>query len=70
MFRTFTRTWWRDNPTYPGGLEPCAGRKRYLYTFKTQKEARDYAMSWNRIQGPERTKRQVRLSLKCEFEAI
>lgn len=22
-YRVFTRTWWKDNPEWPNGLEPC-----------------------------------------------
>ena len=70
MYRTFTRTWWVDNPSWPNGLEPYPGRKQYLAKFDNETDARHYAMSWNRIQGPERSKRQVRLSLKCEYESF
>jgi hypothetical protein len=29
-YNVFTRTWWRNNPAYPNGLEPSPGRKRYM----------------------------------------
>jgi len=65
-FRCFTRTWWRENPKWPNGLEPCAGEVRYKRnaTFETEAEAQEYCREWNATHDP------GRLSLKCEYEEI
>lgn len=63
MYRTFTRTWWRNNPKWPNGLEPHAGRKTYYATYNTAQEARDVCEVWNRQNPP------GRLSRKMEFES-
>ena len=63
MYRVFTRTWWRDNPAWPQGLEPCAGAKRTLRrNVKTQEEARAICQTWNATHKP------GRLSRKAEYE--
>lgn len=64
MFKCFTRTWWRENPNYPNGLEPSAGPKRTKATFKTEDEARQFCEDWNDKHPP------GRLSLKCEYEEL
>lgn len=63
MYRVFTRTWWRNNPNWPQGLEPCAGAKRTLRrNVKTQEEARAICAAWNAAHKP------GRLSRKAEYE--
>lgn len=64
MYRIFTRTWWRNNPNYPGGLEPGPGRKYTLGKTKTEEEARSWCQEYNRTHNP------GRLSRKAEYEEI
>lgn len=62
-YRVFTRTWWKNNPTWPNGLEPCAGRK---YTIRervaTEADARAVCREYNDTHKP------GRLSRKAEYE--
>jgi len=66
MYQVFKRTWWRENPSWPNGLEPCAGERHYFRgeQFETAAEARDFCMAWN-DENP-----AGRLSLKAEFEEV
>lgn len=62
-FRVFTRTWWRGNPAWPNGLEPCLGRKYTLHKrVTTEAEAQSICQVWNANHKP------GRLSRKAEFE--
>jgi len=62
-YAVFTRTWWRYNPAWPNGLEPCAGKKKYLRKGITSEEsARDIARVWNANNKP------GRLSRKADYE--
>ena len=61
-YQTFTRTWWRENRSWPNGLEPHAGRKSYYATHDTEEEAREACKKWNTTHGP------GRLSKKMEYE--
>lgn len=63
-YRTFTRTWWRENPAWPNGLEPCAGRKHYDADFETEDQARAACRAYNATHEP------GRLSLKMEYEEV
>jgi len=63
-YKIFTRTWWRENSSWPNGLEPCPGEKKYIKTVDSYDEARNYCMNNNRHSLPENN----RLSLKYEFE--
>lgn len=63
MYSVFVRNWWRENPDWPNGREPCAGPKRYLARdIKTIEEARALAQEYNRKHKP------GKLSRKAEFE--
>jgi hypothetical protein len=66
MYRVFKRTWYRENPSWPTGLEPCAGKRRYFRgkKFDTEAEARAFCMAWN-DENP-----RGRLSLRAEFEEV
>ena len=65
MYRVFTRTWWRENPAWPNGLEPCPGKRHYFHLrFASEQEAREYCQRWNRAHTA------GRLSRKCEFEEV
>lgn len=65
-YRCFTRTWWTENPLWPNGLEPCAGKKSYHRHPKncTMEEARAYCRKFNETHDP------GRLSYKAEFEEM
>ncbi len=60
-YRVFTRTWWRNNPSWPNGLEPCPGRQTTIAKGCTHDEARNIAQTWNKNHNP------GRLSRKAEF---
>jgi len=62
MYRTFIRTWWRENKDWPNGLEPHAGRKSYRSSFSTEEEARAACEHYNSTHKP------GRLSRKMEYE--
>ena len=60
-YTVFTRTWWRNYPSWPRGLEPCAGR-RYIHERNlTYEQALRYCEQWNSTHKP------GRLSRKAEF---
>jgi hypothetical protein len=62
-YSVFTRTWWKENPSWPNGLEPEAGEKTYLEEgLNTEAEARAIAKEYNATHDP------GRLSEKAEFE--
>jgi len=62
-YRVFTRTWWRNNPSYPNGLEPCAGHKTTICKrVGTEQEARTICQQYNNTHKP------GRLSRKAEYE--
>lgn len=62
MFNVFHRTWWVENPEWPNGLEPGAGRKTYLARGVSESEALEMCREWNDTHDP------GRLSRKAEFE--
>ena len=57
----FTRTWWRENPSWPLGLEPHPGEWTILDEVETEEEARNMCAEWNADHNP------GRLSLKAEY---
>lgn len=61
-YDVFTRSWWRENPAYPNGLEPHAGNKRYRARNLTEAEARAWCKEYNSTHNP------GRLSYKAEYE--
>ena len=63
-FRIFTRTWWRENPGWPNGLEPCAGKQRTIGRADTEEEARTICREYNDTHDP------GRLSKKAEYDYI
>ncbi len=63
-YRIFTRTWWRNNPDWPDGLEPHAGRKTTIGKAATEEEARDMCRVHRANHAP------GRLSRKAEYEEI
>lgn len=63
MYYVFTRTWWRDNPSWPNGLEPHAGRRYTLRrNLRSIEEARQVCKQYNDTHKP------GRLSRKAEFD--
>lgn len=62
MIHVYHRTWWKENPAWPQGLEPCAGRKTTIDRVETVEEAREICKEWNAEHDP------GRLSRKAEFE--
>ena len=62
-YRIFTRTWWKDNPDYPNGLEPHAGRQTNIGRAETEEEAIAICQEHNRTHKP------GRLSRKAEFSS-
>lgn len=62
MFKTFVRTWWKDNPNWPNGLEPDAGKKKYHGLYRSQQEAIAACREYNDSHEP------GRYSRKMEFE--
>lgn len=64
MYRVFKRTWWKNNPEWPNGLEPSVGKKRTVQTVDTEQEARNLCKEINlKI-------KDSRLGLKAEFERV
>ena len=61
-YNVFIRRWWKDNPTWPNGLEPHMGRKSYLQRNVDYDTARSIAKEYNTTHKP------GRYSLKAEFE--
>jgi len=61
-YDVFVRTWWRNNPEWPNGLEPCAGPKKYI----ARKVSREDALAICRQYAAEH--KPGRLSRKAEFE--
>ena len=58
----FTRSWWKDNPEWPNGLEPCAGEKEYTgHIWETEEQAIAYCNGFN-----ETCDRRW----KCEYEEV
>ena len=65
MYRIFVRTWWRENPSWPNGLEPHPGKQRTIRkNVPTIQEARRICAEWNAQHPP------GRLSRKAEFEMM
>ena len=62
-YTVFHRTWWRENPEWPNGLEPCPGRRIAIaLNVETEEEAREMCKAWCRDHAP------GRLSDKAEYE--
>ena len=62
LYNVFVRTWWKSNPDWPQGLEPCPGRKRVIRRKVSREEARQICQEWNTLNKP------GRFSRKAEFE--
>ena len=63
VYRVFTRTWWKENPEWPNGLEPHAGRKYTIHRHVVGEHlAREICKQWNDTHKP------GRLSKKAEYD--
>ena len=60
-YTVFTRTWWKDNPSWPNGLEPEPGEKTTLAVGCSWAEAKDICKEFNDENDP------GRYGLKAEF---
>lgn len=63
-YEIFHRTWWKENPAWPNGLEPGVGRSHHIGYVETEEEARDWCKAWCRDHAP------GRLSDKAEYTLI
>lgn len=65
-YRCFKRAWWKENPSWPNGLEPCAGERTYFRgaSFRYENTAREFCQEWNA------SHEAGRLSLKAEYEEV
>jgi len=64
-YEVFTRNWWKENKSWPDGLEPDGGaRKHHIGYFDTEDEARTFCQESNK----RRPSSWLRLSRKYEYE--
>lgn len=64
-YNVFHRKWWKDNPSYPNGLEPDGtDRKKHIAYASNENEAREICRDWNNNHEP------GRYSDKAEYESI
>jgi len=62
MYKVFHRTWWRENPDWPDGLEPHAGKKTMIGYASTEEDAQAICQKYN-TENP-----AGRLSRKAEYD--
>lgn len=63
-YYVFHRTWWRSNPSWPGGREPKAGRKTTIARHvETEEQARELCRQWSARHPP------GRLSRRAEYQS-
>mgnify|MGYP003123771928 FL=1 len=71
-YSIFHREWWKENPAWPNGLEPCIGEPSKIGEADTKAEAREMCRKWNAERkqrfGGSAFKRMERLSDKAEFK--
>ena len=66
-YKIFTRNWWKENSSYPNGLEPDGGaRKTHIAFVDSEEEAREICQAGNST----RPQSWYRLSRKYEYESI
>lgn len=63
-YRVFVRNWWKNNSSWPQGLEPDSNARRHTIArnVETEEDARKIAQEWNATHKP------GRLSRKAEFD--
>ena len=64
-YYVFVRDWWKENPSWPNGLEPDSGAEKTILRGGrglTEEEAREMAQEWNKTHDP------GRYSRKAEFD--
>ena len=60
-YDVFVRTWWKESPGWPNGLEPCPGEKHYIGHHLIYEDALAMCDEYNSTHEP------GRLSKKAEF---
>jgi len=66
-FEIRVRNWWKKNPDWPDGREPCAtpwNKAWLLCTASTEEEARAICQDWNATHKP------GKLSRKAEYSEV
>lgn len=58
-FKIFTRTWWKENASFPNGLEPDVGTAHIVGYAATEREARQMCAEWNATHKPGRYGRRA-----------
>jgi hypothetical protein len=62
-YHVFVRSWWKDNASWPNGLEPDGAASKFtLRIVKTESEARAACRDYNDTHNP------GRYSRKAEYE--
>jgi hypothetical protein len=62
MYTVFTRNWWKENPSYPDGLEPDgSAKKTKLKTADSEEEARAICREYNE------NNQETRLGRRAEY---
>jgi hypothetical protein len=63
-YYVFVRDWWKENPSWPNGLEPEPNARRTVIaeSVDTEEEARAICREYNRVNPP------GRLSRKAEYD--
>lgn len=59
LYDVFTRKGWKDNPSYPNGLEPHLGKKTYLAKALSYTDAKKLCEVWNATHKPGRYHRMA-----------
>ncbi len=65
MYECKVRDWWKDNASWPNGLEPCATpweQCRTIARFDTEQEAREFCQDYNATHKPGRYSRKAEYS--------
>jgi len=63
-YSVFVRNWWKENPSWPNGLEPSPGKRTYLARdIETEQEARAMCREYCEAHAP------GRLSRKAEYQS-
>lgn len=63
-FHVFHRTWWKENPEWPNGLEPSAGVRYHIEFVDQESEAQAICRQYND------THDKGRLSNMAEYEEV